>query len=136
MEKGTSQDGNNIQAYMQLVYASESTHRVLKRYRKASLEISGSDYCSFSVSYNLAYGSNLVGQPSSANYSVPFTEAFWDSMVWDDFTWDGTSLTPSEIEVRGTGENIALYITSNSNVLQPFTVNTATLHYTVRRGLR
>jgi len=136
LEKGTSFDGSPIQAFLQFVFNSMKSHRVLKRYRKTSLEISGSQYCFFSTSYSLGYGLSTVGQPGTTNYAVPFTQAFWDSFTWDSFTWDGTNLAPQEIEMAGTAENISLYILSNTDLLQPFTINTATIHYTIRRGIR
>jgi len=135
-EKGTSFDGQSIQAFLQFVYDSKDSHRMLKRYRKMSLEITGTLYCTFSVSYTLGYASALIGQPNSATYTVPFTQAYWDNFTWDNFTWDGVNLAPREVEVAGTAENIAFYILSNTNLLQPFTINTATVHYTPRRGLR
>jgi hypothetical protein len=62
--------------------------------------------------------------------------AFWDSFSWDNFVFDGNDLLPSEIEVTGTAENMAIRISSVSALLQPFTVNSIIVHYTMRRGIR
>jgi hypothetical protein len=50
--------------------------------------------------------------------------------------WDGTDISPSEVEIEGTAENMGIRITSVSAILQPFTVNNIILHYSMRRGLR
>jgi hypothetical protein len=136
MEKGTSFDGVAIAAALQFVFDSKDSHRVIKRYRKASLEVTGSIYAAFSVGYALGYSAATVGQPPSAAYNIAFTSAIWDAFTWDNFTWDGVNLLPAEIEITGTAENIALSIASTSDLVQPFTINTATIHYTPRRGLR
>jgi hypothetical protein len=57
-------------------------------------------------------------------------------MNWDNFVWDGSDISPSEIEVQGTAENMAIRISSVSAIIEPFTVNTIIVHYTMRRGLR
>ena len=57
-------------------------------------------------------------------------------MVWDNFVWDGADISPSEIEVSGTAENMSIRVSSNSDLFEPFTVNTVIVHYTLRRGIR
>jgi hypothetical protein len=62
--------------------------------------------------------------------------AYWDEMVWDNFVWDGADITPTEVEMTGTAENVSIRISSVSEVIQPFTVNSILIHYTMRRGIR
>ena len=136
LDVGTSFDGAAINAYVTLNYTSESSVRVLKRYRRASVEASGLGYADFAFGYSLAYGSLDIDQAGVTQYTSPFSSAFWDAFTWDSFTWDGRTLAPSEVECIGTGENIAVTISTNSDINQPFTINSATLHYTPRRGIR
>lgn len=136
MDKGTSFDGNAIPANINLVYNSEGSPRVLKRFRKASVEMTGDSYAQIAFGYDLAYRSTALSQPSDASYANDLRQAYWDSMTWDNFVWDGSDITPTEIEVDGTAENMAIRISSVSALLQPFTVNNIIVHYTPRRGLR
>lgn len=136
MDKGTSFDGVAIAANINLVYNSIKSPRVLKRYRKASVELTGDSYCELAFGYDLAYRSTALTQPLDENYSNDLRSAYWDSMTWDNFVWDGSDISPSEIEVTGTAENIAIRISTVSALFQPFTVNNIILHYTPRRGLR
>jgi hypothetical protein len=108
----------------------------LKRYRKGSLEITGTSYAEFTFSYDLGYSTTDIGQDTGLQYSSNLISSFWDSVYWDNFVWDGRTLAPSEVELVGTAENIAVRIASISDIYQPFTVNSTILHYSMRRGLR
>lgn len=136
MDIGTSFDGAKIAAYVTLSFDSISSPRILKRYRRASLEITGTGYADFYFGYQLGYASTNWDQGATNYYATPFTGALWDSFVWDSFVWDGTTLSPSEVDCNGTAENISVLISSNSDINQQFTVNSVILHYSLRRGIR
>ncbi|MES2942925.1 MAG: hypothetical protein V4772_08655 [Pseudomonadota bacterium] len=133
---GTSFDGEDIGAYFQLNWASARNSRILKRYRRASIEMSGSAYCSINFAYSLGYGAADPMQPYPVNYDSPFTPTYWDSFTWDSFTWDGRTLFPTECEMAGTAENVQLTISSSSKYFAAFNVNSIIVHYTQRRGVR
>lgn len=136
LDAGTSFDGAELPATMTLVFNAIGSPRLLKRFRKGSLEISGTGYAEFAFNYDLAYSSTEVGQELEKLYSSNLLASFWDGAFWDNFVWDGRTLAPSEVEVKGTAENIAIRVASVSAIYQPFTVNSIILHYTPRRGLR
>lgn len=136
MDKGTSFDGVAIAANINLVYNSTSAPRVLKRYRKASVELTGDSYAELAFGYDLAYRSIALEQPLDASYSNDLRSSYWDNMTWDNFVWDGSDISPTEVEVQGTAENMAIRLSSVSALFQPFTVNSIIVHYTMRRGLR
>jgi hypothetical protein len=136
LDAGTSFDGADIPANITLVYNSTNSPRILKRYRTASVELTGDSYAEFGFGYDLGYRSPEYVQPADEVYENDLRSAFWDSFEWDNFVWDGRDLSPSEVEVTGTAENIALRISSVSALLAPFTVNSIIVHYSLRRGLR
>ena len=136
LDAGTSFDGTDIPANITLVYNSTSSPRILKRYRRASIELTGDSYAEFGFGYDLGYRTTELEQPSDEVYSNDLRSAYWDSFVWDNFVFDGRDLSPSEVEVTGTAENMAIRISSVSSLLQPFTVNSIIVHYSMRRGLR
>jgi hypothetical protein len=136
MDLGTSFDGDPIPANMNLVYNSIKSPRILKRYRKAAVELSGDSYAEIQFGYDLGYRTTALTQTEDFSYQNDLRSSYWDEMVWDNFVWDGSDISPSEIEVSGTAENIAIRISSNSDLLQSFTVNNIIVHYTLRRGLR
>lgn len=136
LDAGTSFDGANIPANITLVYNAVNSPRILKRYRRASLELTGDSYAEFSFAYDLGYRTAELEQPADQVYSNDLRASYWDSFTWDNFVFDGRDLSPTEVEVTGTAENIAIRISSVSNLFKPFTLNSAIVHYTMRRGIR
>jgi hypothetical protein len=136
LDAGTSFDGTEISASVTLVFNAIKSPRVLKRYRKGSMEITGTSYAEFTFSYDLGYSSTDIGQDIGGQYSSNLISSYWDSASWDTFVWDGRTLAPSDVEVCGTAENIAVRIASISDIYAQFTINSTILHYSMRRGLR
>lgn len=133
---GTSFDGDPISASVNLVYDSIKTPRILKRFRKASVELAGDFYAQIQFGYDLGYRRADVPQALDSTHAADLRSSYWDSMIWDNFVWDGSDVTPNEIGIDGTAENIAIRISSSSDLFRPFTVNTIIIHYTPRRGMR
>ena len=136
MDLGTSFDGDTIPANINLVYNSTKSPRILKRYRKAAVELAGDSYAEIQFGYDLGYRTQALAQPTDASYQNDLRSSYWDEMVWDNFVWDGADISPSEIELSGTAENMSIRVSSNSDLFEPFTVNTVIVHYTLRRGIR
>lgn len=136
LDAGTSFDGDDIPANITLVFNAIGSPRILKRYRRASLELTGDSYAEFSFAYDLGYRTPELEQPSDVVYDNDLRGGYWDSFTWDNFVFDGRDLSPTEVEVTGTAENIAIRISSVSNLFKPFTLNSAIVHYSMRRGIR
>ncbi len=137
LDAGPNFDGATISASMFFNYNASGDSRTRKSYRRASLEVTGSGYAAISVGYDLAYSdATRLEMQAGLPYVNSFTAPFWDSFTWDAFTWDGVALGPTDIEVRGNAENIAMRIDCNGNYFAPFTINSLILHYIVRRGVR
>lgn len=136
LDAGTSFDGGEIPANFNLVPNSIRSPRVLKRFRHASVELTGDSYATFEFGYDLAYRSTNIQQAAETTHENDLRSANYDEMVYDNFVYDGSELTPSEIQMTGTGENVAIRISSVSAILKPFTVNSIIVHYTQRRGKR
>lgn len=136
MEKGTSFDGDAIEAYLTLSYSNSKSPRTLKTYRHATFEVAGNGYAEFGFSYELAYGSTEIEQPVSVTNTISFSPALWDSFSWDSFVWDGRTLLPSECDMTGTAENVSLKIRSNSDYFAPLKFSGALVSFSPRRNLR
>jgi len=138
LDAGTSFDGTAVNSYLTLNFDSIKSPRVLKRYRKASAEITGSTFAALNVSYSLGYGSPLIAPQASASYSANYANITWDAgYTWDSgLVWDGRTLFPSEVELQGTAENIAITFSNFTDYTAPFTINSLIIHYTPRRGIR
>lgn len=136
MEKGTSFDGEAIDAHIELAYNHFDSPRLLKQWRKAMIEVSGSSYCEFSFAYLLGYASVEVSQPNTATVTNNLSATSWDSFTWDRFWWDGATLVPAELDLEGLAENISLIFASNSDEYESFTLNGAIVQFVPRRPMR
>lgn len=136
MDVGPSFDGAPVPYSLTLNFDSVRSPRLRKRYRRCGLEVTGSGYAEIGFSYALGYNSSKISQPGYVTYDSPFAVPQWDSFSWDQFTWDGATIMPTECEMVGTAENVALIFAANNNYVGAFTLNTAIIHYSVRRGMR
>ena len=110
--------------------------RIRKRYRHASVEVTGDSYASFSFGYSLSYGAGDAPESTIETSQIGLSKTSWDTFFWDDFIWDGRTLIPAEISLTGTGENIAFSLYGSSAIQDEFTINSMIVHYTFRRGMR
>lgn len=139
LDKGSSFDGAEILTKLVFNFNHEKSPRVLKRYRKASLEMQATSYVSMRFGYSYAYASTYEIQPASTAHTSSLTSSSWDSGVsWDQsgIFWDGQSIGPTEVDMVGTGENVQVTLSSGTDYLYPFTINSIILHFSSRRGLR
>lgn len=137
LDKGTGFDGGDIFAYITTAWDMMRSPRVLKRFRAASMEISATNYVALSFGYQLGYGTPQIIQPTPTNFETPFSAApQWDSFTWDNFTWDGLTLSPTDVDMTGMGENIQVTIQSSTNYIDSYQINSIIYHFTPRRGLR
>ena len=136
MDIGTSFDGAAIDWAFQLAYNHLGSPRQLKSYRAIVTESTGTGYCEFSLSFEIGYGSTEYEAFAATTCTAQLAEANWDSFVWDEFFWDGRNLVPTENDLGGTAENIALTYSGSSDEFPPFTLNGSIIHYSPRRMMR
>lgn len=136
MDVGTSFDGADIGAFITLAWDAIKSPEILKRFRAVSMEMQGSSFASVTFGYQLGYGSSSISQPNNVTRDSGFVGSNWDSFTWDNFVWDGQTLIPTRLDMTGTGENIQVTISSGTNYIGAFNVNSLIYHFSMRRGLR
>ena len=136
MEKGTSMDGDAIEAYLHLAFNNSGGPRVMKSYRNGALEISGDGYAELQISADLGYASSNVLQQDSQSVVTNFSAGEWDTGTWDVGVWDGQTLMPSEFNLRGDAENVSLKILTNADYFLPVKISGAILNEISRRLMR
>lgn len=134
MDKGTSMDGAAIAWSCDFTYNHFGSPEQLKSFIKATLDLSGAGYHSFSVGYAIAYGSTNIPQGATTTHTSNLEVAKWDDFTWDQFYWDGQSVSPSEVTLSGTGENISLALSGSSDEFSTITFNGAVVTYKPRRN--
>ena len=136
MEKGTSFDGGAIEAWITLAFNNSENPTLLKRYRRATVEVSGTGYYEFEFSYDLDYLSTEREQPESVDETIELSSSTWDVAYWDQFFFDGVSLSPSYLDMTGTGVNVSLKIWSEADYFNASTFSGAIIEYSPLRGKR
>lgn len=136
MELGTSFDGDPIYFNGELAFNHFGTPRQLKQFRKCAIEITGSNYAEFTFGYSLGYGSSEFESGTTSSIISSLSGTAWDAFYFDAFYWDGVTLSPSECDMTGCAENVSIKFSGSSDEFQPFTFNSAIVHYTPRRPLR
>lgn len=57
-------------------------------------------------------------------------------MIWETFFWDGKSSDSISVGLDGSGENVQMLMSVDSDYTEEFTVPSVIFHYTPRRGSR
>jgi hypothetical protein len=137
LDVGTSFDGAIVPAFFVTAWDALKSPRILKRFRAASIEVQGGDYAEIQYGYQIGYNSAQLPQLPAVSAVLNLGAVpHWDSFVWDAFVWDGGGLTPTDVDVTGTAENIRVTITSGTNFIGAYTIASIIHHYTMRRGMR
>jgi len=139
LDKGSSFDGADIDWHATFAWNFAGSPRVLKRWRRCSIEMQGEHYAELNFGYSLAWGGTDEMQPSSANYIANMAYALWDvGPYWDSGLpfWDAQSNVPVEVEMEGTSVNHQVTVSGTGDYIMPFTLNSFIYHYTPRRGIR
>lgn len=135
LDKGTSLDGAVIPAHIMTVFNHSKSVRMRKRYRRTILQFRAGNTASVHVGYDLSYGNLDPAYGSSVSMSQVMAKSvnsaggFWDNFNWDSFTWDASYMQEINVDTPGVGESIAILLTNESNMDEPFTVHTAEVHY-------
>jgi hypothetical protein len=136
LDKGTSFDGEDINAYFDLAYNFQRSPRQDKSYLDTTIEVNSKSYAVFNLGYKLGYASGNIPQPTSQNFTIDHESSRCDEFTWDDFVWDTVSLSPSTVETNCDAENIAFMISSSSSILEPFDITAIVVNYIIRKRLR
>jgi hypothetical protein len=137
LDVGTSFDGAAIPAYFVSAWDPVKSPRILKRFRAASIEVQGGSYAEIQYGYQLGYNSDQLAQLPAISAVLNLGGVpHWDQFVWDAFVWDGTGLSPTDVDETGTAENIRVTVSSGTNYIAAYTVNSVIHHYSMRRGMR
>lgn len=136
LDKGTSFDGDNIDAFFKTHYTFSKSIRVNKKYLDLTMEATGTGFGEFSITTELGYNSVDIPQPSSETTELGFTATLWDDFVWDQFIWDGVGLGPTSVKIEGSAENISIIVRKDSDFSEPISLTGAMLRFSFRRQLR
>lgn len=137
-EKGTSFDGNDIEAFIRLPFGDARSPEVRKRYRKVRQEMSAQGYCSLNFYPEFSYGDEVISTHSTITQVVQGLGGYYDSptALWDAIFYDARIVATPEFKINGTGRNMSLLYYSKSDFYASHVLQGAVIHYSPRRQER
>lgn len=136
LDKGTSFDGETVQAFVQLAYAHCNSPNTLKRIHKVSFEATASAASDMHVSVEYDYSSNEQAGLSQTSVSAEGTGALWGVGNWGEFFWSSPAENVLEAYVDGQGRNASIIVVSDSADIAPYVLRGATIYYSERGAIR
>jgi hypothetical protein len=133
LERGTSQDGANIQSHLFTAFNSSKSPRNRKHYHRTVLQATCLGTAELTVGYTLSYGSGDAADGAQTTQDLIGGGSWWDVFNWDQFNWDAPFLTDYEIDTPGDGVNLGLIIYGDTAIDLPYTISSGILHYTINR---
>ena len=132
-DQGTSFDGEPIQSFMRLVFHHSRSPSRVKRYRRASVDVStrGPTGLKATVDYSFA-DPNVSGEPVK-NVVLKGGGGFWDVSKWDEFRWSSGVVSTADLKLEGSGTNIGLLFSSEADDEESHTITGVNFHISQRR---
>ena len=135
LDRGTSFDGEPISAHFFTIFNHSKSPRQRKRYRRTILQFRAGNTARVSIGYDLSYGNldpsygGSVAMSQTMAKTVNSAGGFWDNFNWDNFSWDASYAQEINADTPGTGESMAILLSSETDEDEPFVVHTIVSHY-------
>lgn len=137
LDSGNGADGEDIEAYLRIAYLNQNMPNRIKRYHRALLDVigAGSDT---EIFYSSDYSYGDPDQPSGveSQFTINGGGGFWDTAFWDQFNWDSPDQSQGSLDLDGIGQNVTLAFMCDQTYVEPHTLASLTINYSLRRTLR
>ncbi len=139
-DKGSSFDGEEIEAYLRLPFNNSKSPSTLKTYRKAIIEMTAEGYSAVRFHPDFSYGDPTISQhlasETTTELAIQGLGGYWDSSYWETFFLDSFVISNPSLSITGDGVNLGLTVYSKSAIDLGHKIDGATVHYTPRRLVR
>lgn len=135
-DKGSSFDGDDIEAYIWLPFNHSKSPEVIKSYRKATLEMTAIGYASLRFSVEFSYGDTDIQSHLSETKEILGTGGYWDLSDWDEFYYDTKVVSSPAISIAGDGTNMSLILYSKTDIDLGHKLDGVIVQFTPRRLVR
>ena len=132
-EKGTSFDGDAIEAAIRLAFNHSKSPNLIKQYQHATLEVSALGYSQVSIQPDFSFGDPTLPSHAVQTGTLYGAGGVYGEVTWDQYVWGAGENVTVELDIDGEGKNMALAFHSNTDEYQPHTLHGALLHYIPRR---
>jgi hypothetical protein len=131
LDVGRSFDGLPIEAFLRLSYHHSGSPEIVKKYRRAQIdvEITGKSSVRTTVDYN--YG--LKTGQTAEDREFTGGGGFWNIDNWDEFLWSQPGFDQEVMKIEGSGFNIGFFFYSKADDQVPITLYGVSLQHSKRR---
>lgn len=136
LDRGTSFDGQEVEAFIRLPFNHVGSPAQRKRWQKAVVEVDCGPDTTLGLTAEYSYAN--PDQPPSAeqDFMVRGSGGFWDEMRWDEFYWSSPVEGQAETYLDGLGFNVSLTIVSRTTYENPHVLHGVLLYFTYRGLVR
>lgn len=135
-DKGSSFDGEDIEAYIWLPFNHSKSPDVLKTYRKATMEMTATGYASIRFSVEFSYGDTDIQAHISESREIQGTGGYWDLANWETFYYDTKVVSSPSVPISGDGTNMSLIFYNKTDIDRGHKLDGVIVQYTPRRLVR
>ncbi len=136
LDRGTSQDGNAISAFLRMAFWHFKSPETIKQFRKATLEMECTGHVSLQYTAEYDYGTADISQARTSALSFTGGGGRWNIDNWNEFIWSEADFPMPIAELEGEGVNMGCLINSESAWENTHIIYGATVDYTGRRKRR
>lgn len=134
-QKGTSHDGEEIEAFIQTSYAYQGRPQIKKRYRRATLSLKTFLAVTVNIAFSFSKGSPTIQNTDFSGLALG-GGGRWDVGRWNEILWDGQDVPELISDISGVGTDISMFVYSRSAEQASFTIEDITLEYSLRASRR
>lgn len=132
-DRGSSFDGQAIEAWLRMPFNNTKSPRLRKRYRKAVMEMSAAGYCSINFWPEFNYGDVDISSHRNQLAEIQGAGDYWDNGLWNTFFYDARTVSSPEFGMDGTGINVSMLFYSKSTYDLGHVLQGVIFHYSPRR---
>lgn len=132
MDKGTSFDGAEVDAFVRLAFNFINKSELNKKFFKAIFEVTTPDHIDIKFTPDFDYGET---EDITRTISAASAGGVWDVVNWDEFIWGDKLISNPVAYLDGSGQNIGISLLTSHTYEAPHTLNSVTIHYS-NKGLK
>jgi hypothetical protein len=129
IDKGTSFDGEEINASFTSAYYHYATPRNWKRFHRILFEISAENKSQFFFKPYFNYSSTRMASTRQQAVQTVGQGGIWGTSKWGSFIWGGAVVSNPMIYLMGYGYNMAMSIKNSSKFNEPHTIHNMIVDY-------
>jgi hypothetical protein len=137
LDVGLDFNGTACAGFLRLTFNHFGSPTNRKRFRQAIFDMVAEDTVHLYMTVDFDYADPDIASHQIREYDQTWgTGGLWDDAKWDEFYWDAKLVAEMQMDIAGTGHNMALMIYSPGDSGGIHSINGVVVHYSDRRLVR